>query len=332
MASQINASNSGFGGVVTTGDSSGILALQTAGTTALTLDTSQNATFAGKVTSAGALTLASNGTTTAVTIDTSQNVGIGITNPSYKTVISNSGAEGFEIGTGYSSGKNLFQSYNRSGSSYVQADNVASVHTWQISGSEKMRIDSSGNVLIGATSSYAGTEKLSVTSTIAGWPASLNCTGSSTNGLLVRYSTSPNNGGAEFFSGNDSTTARCYFKSNGGLANYSANNTNLSDVREKKAIQLAGSYLDKICAIPVKTFLFNDQTDTELNLGVIAQDVQAVAPELVMESNWAAPDQPEKLRLSIYQTDLQYALMKAIQEQQTIINDLKARIETLEAK
>jgi hypothetical protein len=332
LASQINASNSGFGGVVTTGDSSGILALQTAGTTALTLDTSQNATFAGKVTSAGALTLASNGTTTAVTIDTSQNVGIGITNPSYKTVISNSGAEGFEIGTGYSSGKNLFQSYNRSGSSYVQADNVASVHTWQISGSEKMRIDSSGNVLIGATSSYAGTEKLSVTSTIAGWPASLNCTGSSTNGLLVRYSTSPNNGGAEFFSGNDSTTARCYFKSNGGLANYSANNTNLSDVREKKAIQLAGSYLDKICAIPVKTFLFNDQTDTELNLGVIAQDVQAVAPELVMESNWAAPDQPEKLRLSIYQTDLQYALMKAIQEQQTIINDLKARIETLEAK
>jgi len=84
LSSIINASNSGFGGVVTTGDSSGILALQTAGTTALTLDTSQNATFAGKVTSAGALTLASNGTTTAVTIDTSQNVGIGTTSPAFK--------------------------------------------------------------------------------------------------------------------------------------------------------------------------------------------------------------------------------------------------------
>ena len=41
MASQINASNSGFGGIVSTGDSSGELQLQTAGTTALTIDTSQ---------------------------------------------------------------------------------------------------------------------------------------------------------------------------------------------------------------------------------------------------------------------------------------------------
>jgi 2-polyprenyl-6-methoxyphenol hydroxylase-like FAD-dependent oxidoreductase len=49
-----------------------------------------------------------------------------------------------------------------------------------------------------------------------------------------------------------------------------------------------------------------------------------------MESNWAGKDEPEKLRLSIYQTDLQYALMKCIQEQQTIINDLKARITALE--
>jgi len=42
LASQINASNSGFGGIVSTGDSSGVLQLQTAGTTAVTIDTSQN--------------------------------------------------------------------------------------------------------------------------------------------------------------------------------------------------------------------------------------------------------------------------------------------------
>ena len=42
MASQINASNSGFGGIVSTGDSSGELQLQTAGTTAVTINTSQN--------------------------------------------------------------------------------------------------------------------------------------------------------------------------------------------------------------------------------------------------------------------------------------------------
>jgi len=52
LASQINASNSGFGGIVSTGDSSGQLQLQTAGTTALTIDTSQNTTLAGKLTTA----------------------------------------------------------------------------------------------------------------------------------------------------------------------------------------------------------------------------------------------------------------------------------------
>jgi hypothetical protein len=62
-------------------------------------------------------------------------------------------------------------------------------------------------------------------------------------------------------------------------------------------------------------------------LGVVAQDVQAVAPELVMESNWAGRDSEPKMRLSIYQTDLQYALMKCIQEQQAIIESLKARLD-----
>ena len=49
MASSINASTSGAGGLITTADNSGILNLQTAGTTAVTIDTSQNATFAGSI-------------------------------------------------------------------------------------------------------------------------------------------------------------------------------------------------------------------------------------------------------------------------------------------
>jgi hypothetical protein len=42
LASVLNASNTGFGGLVSTGDSSGQLQLQTANTTAVTIDTSQN--------------------------------------------------------------------------------------------------------------------------------------------------------------------------------------------------------------------------------------------------------------------------------------------------
>jgi hypothetical protein len=56
---------------------------------------------------------------------------------------------------------------------------------------------------------------------------------------------------------------------------------------------------------------------------VIAQDVQAVAPEMVMESNWGTEEEP-KMRLSIYQTDLQYALMKCIQELKAEFDAYKA--------
>jgi hypothetical protein len=54
MPSTINASNGGTSGLISTGDASGVLALQTNnGTTALTLGTDQSATFASKVTITG---------------------------------------------------------------------------------------------------------------------------------------------------------------------------------------------------------------------------------------------------------------------------------------
>jgi hypothetical protein len=144
----------------------------------------------------------------------------------------------------------------------------------------------------------------------------------------------PNDGNARFWSCMDATAERAYIRSNGGLSNYSANDTNLSDRREKTNFAPATSYLDKICAIPVQTFNYIDQNHEEdggLTLGVVAQDVQAVAPELVTESNWGSKEEP-KMRLSIYQTDLQYALMKCIQEQQALITQLTARVAQLESK
>jgi hypothetical protein len=45
MSSTINASTASGGGVITTADASGILQLQTAGTTAVTIDASQNVSF-----------------------------------------------------------------------------------------------------------------------------------------------------------------------------------------------------------------------------------------------------------------------------------------------
>ena len=133
---------------------------------------------------------------------------------------------------------------------------------------------------------------------------------------------------------NDSSAARMYVRTDGGIGNYSGNNVNLSDQREKKDFAPAKNYLDVICNIPVQTFNYIDQSEDNpgLTLGVVAQDVQAVAPELVMESDWSTEKDGSKMRLSIYQTDLQYALMKSIQELKAINDAQATRIETLEAQ
>ena len=152
------------------------------------------------------------------------------------------------------------------------------------------------------------------------------------SGLQIYYpSLSPNGTTSQFISCADSTTTRFDVRSNGGISNYQANDVNLSDRREKTDFAPAKSYLETICAIPVQTFKYIDQTDDEPTLGVVAQDVQAVAPELVSESNWGTEEEP-KMRLSIYQTDLQYALMKCIQEQQAIINAQQAALDSLKAR
>jgi hypothetical protein len=152
------------------------------------------------------------------------------------------------------------------------------------------------------------------------------------NMYLFRMGASANSANATFLYCQTSTTQRFTIKGNGGIANYQANDTNLSDERVKKDIVDAGNYLDRICSIPVKTFLYKDQSDTFLNLGVIAQDVEAVAPELVDASGFGeTPDDGVPLK-SIYQTDLQYALMKSIQELKAIVDAQAARITELEAK
>jgi hypothetical protein len=199
---------------------------------------------------------------------------------------------------------------------------------------ERMRIASNGYLGIGISTNTD--HPLLVSSYTSDYAISAECTHpSNPMAFEARYTAAaPNNSGVFFFLASDTGATRMQVRSNGGIGNFSGNNVNLSDIREKKNINLAGSYLDKICAIPVKTFNYIDQNQEEddgLTLGVIAQDVQAVAPELVSESDWGTEDNP-KMRLSVYQTDLQYALMKCIQEQQSQIEELRAEIQALKGQ
>jgi hypothetical protein len=200
---------------------------------------------------------------------------------------------------------------------------------------ERMRITSGGNLLVGTTSAL-GTGKVGFLQSASGQVLTMqNSTASGPFGIVIDYTgTAPNSTGSQFIYCNDTSGLRMELRSNGGIANYQGNDSNLSDRREKTNFAPATSYLEKICAIPVQTFNYIDQNREEdggLTLGVVAQDVQAVAPELVTENNWGTKEEP-KMRLSIYQTDLQYALMKCIQEQQALIESLTIRLTALEGK
>ncbi len=62
MSSTINASTASGGGVITTADASGILQLQTAGVTGLTIDASQNVTFAKSILTSATAQASTSGT------------------------------------------------------------------------------------------------------------------------------------------------------------------------------------------------------------------------------------------------------------------------------
>jgi hypothetical protein len=79
MAATISANSAGGGGLVTSGDASGVLALQTAGVTALSISASQKVTFANSLTSPTLVTP----TLTTPTIDSAQVPTISGTAPLY---------------------------------------------------------------------------------------------------------------------------------------------------------------------------------------------------------------------------------------------------------
>jgi len=154
----------------------------------------------------------------------------------------------------------------------------------------------------------------------------INANASTPNGIVLNFSGGNfgSNSSQTYINCGDSNNARMKVFANGGIANYSANNVNLSDETIKKDITPAKSYLSILNQIPVVTFLFDDQTDSETNLGVIAQSVKAVAPELVGSMDIGTKETPN-VKLAIYETDLKYAMLKAIQE-------LSAQVAALQAK
>jgi hypothetical protein len=285
LASQINASNSGFGGIVSTGDSSGQLALQAAGTTVANI-TSTGMAVTGTLSASGVTTFAA-GTAALPAITTTGDTNTGMWFPAADTIAF---AEG---------------------------------------GAESMRIDSSGNVLVGTTT-RSNDEKVTINQSANAVGLSIRSNGGP---ALGNYESSDTTHSTYWTFGRDNAVTGNYVFAYGGTLRGSISlstgtYTASSDSRLKKHITNITYGLNEVMAMRPVTYLMNEEADTaKKHLGFIAQEIKAVLDEAVDDLI-----DPETQFYMLDKGGLVPVLVKAIQEQQTIINDLKARVETLEAK
>jgi hypothetical protein len=195
---------------------------------------------------------------------------------------------------------------------------------------ERMRINSAGAL----KASLAGTYESSTsayhelrTNSSGDWIAYFTqTTTSNPNGVLIKYTgAAPNNTGSTFLYCEDNAAVRATIRSNGGFANYQANDVNLSDRNVKKDIAPAAGTWDCIKDWEIVNYRYKDQPDdADLNLGVIAQQVAESCPEVITVFEEAKDDQPEKL--GVKEQQMYWMAIKALQEAQVRIEQLEQRL------
>jgi len=151
---------------------------------------------------------------------------------------------------------------------------------------------------------------------------------------VIFDSAAPNDTTRYFLNCVDNAAIRATIRSNGGLANFSANNVNLSDRNVKKDIAPAAGTWNCLKEWEIVNFRYKDQPDdADLNMGVIAQQVAESCPEVItvfQEAKEATEDQPaQEERLGVKDQQMMWMAIKALQEAQLRIETLEAEVAAL---
>jgi hypothetical protein len=252
---------------------------------------------------------------TAITIDSSENVAIGTTSVLSGNKLDVRGGNimvgGFGNGTDYG----LILTPD-DGSGYFNIANITGGHltfnnSSTIGSTERMRINSSGQVAIGTTSPD-GVSNLTVksaNSTAGQELVSIHHTATSGTVYFMSFMTEASGADRGYITYNQSVMA---------LAT-------ASDISLKENIRDLTGGLDLIKQIKPRVFDWKEEGKNSDQVGFIAQEIEEIKPEWVYEKEGI------KLLSSNLPDSIPY-LIKAIQEQQTQIEALQAEINTLKGE
>ena len=283
----------------------------------------------------------SNTITERMRIDSSGNVGIGTASPRGLLEVGNAAGTtdvdqklyitGDQVNASGNFATLVLSNSNRSGSSSSQisagrdTDNIGTnlqFYTHPTSGSEteRMRIDSSGKLLVGKTVPTFG----SGTST-DGFTFFQNGTFHvQANAAEIGNFNRRGTDGVIFNFWNDLSLV-----GNISVSGSSTAYNTSSDYRLKENVNYTFNALNRVAQLKPARFNFIADADTTVD-GFIAHEVQDIIPEAVTGEKDAVDDEGNPVMQGIDQSKLVPLLTKAIQEQQTLIESLTARIETLE--
>jgi hypothetical protein len=292
-----------------------------------------------QVSAVGVHTWAS-GSTERMRIDSSGNVGIGTTGPSAKVHISGSSSTDFKAltirngdgTTGSAAVLGFEASTGALGDDSSLAGQIKGIRTgagtsgalafWTNNAgtpAERARIDSSGNLLVGTTSSNeAFANGFIVQGATKGYVAT--SMSASTNAVNTYHVYSTGAGAYRFYVGMGGTVFAT-----------STTISAISDARLKENIQDIDVGLDAVMALKPRKFDWKEGKGKDIkgDRGWIAQEFEQVFPEMV--GTWRdEPPEGEEPYKSVG-ADLIPVLVKAIQEQQQMIEELKAKVAALES-
>ena len=263
------------------------------------------------------LSTASGTPVTYATIDGSGNVGIGTSSPAQKLDVAGVIRNQTEIrvkNTGSNVSYVTFEeNSNTSSATFISGDGRTSgnIALWTNS-TERMRIDSGGKVAIGISTTSAG--RLTIKQASDSFSDCLNIIAAGGNSWQLL---------------SEGGTSRLYFGFAQSGVSYISGSTGaytaVSDSRAKKNIVDSSYGLAEILKLRPVQYNMNTEEDTsKTHIGLIAQEVKAVIDE-------AVDDLPnEEAMFGLDKSGLVPVLIKAIQEQQNLIENLTTRLNALE--